>query len=242
MTRELTLDQVDFLSKLRAIEHPQLSTGSNEEQCVEGLHSLFISLLGAIAYATHTRVDVMVFIVALQRRNHNPEVQHVRKLNKLLRWVQRSPKKLSYRKLPSEGTHLRIVSDAAFKKETEECHYLRGALHLRVPGNTTESFVVTQKETTVHVLDWLCKNQRHVTRITFVAELISGGDAVDQGMLLSQLLHELACGPVTATEARELRLNGGYKIPQVLYVDAMPVFGGSYRGCLLYTSPSPRDS
>ena len=143
ITREITLDQVDFLSKLHAIEHPQLSTGVNEEQCVEGLHSLFISLLGAIAYATHTRVDVMVFIVALQRTNHNPEVQHVRKLNKLLRWVQRNPKKLIYRKLPSEETHLRIISDAAFKKETEKGHCLRGALYLRVPGNTTESFVAT---------------------------------------------------------------------------------------------------
>ena len=35
MTREITLDQIDFLSKLHAIEHPQLSTGVNEEQCVE---------------------------------------------------------------------------------------------------------------------------------------------------------------------------------------------------------------
>ena len=95
---------------------------------------------------------------------------------------------------------------------------------MRVPGNTTESFVATQKETTIHVLDWQCKNQRHVTRSTFAAELLSGGDAVDQGMLLSQLLHELASGPVTATEARELRLNGGYNIPQVVYIDAMPVF------------------
>ena len=74
------------------------------------------------------------------------------------------------------------------------------------------------------MLDWLCRNQRHVTRSTLAAELLSGGDAGDQGMLLSQLLHELACGPVTATEARELRLNGGYKIPQALYVDAMSVF------------------
>ena len=224
MTREITLDQIDFLSKLRAIEHPQLSTGGNEEQCVEGLHSLFISLLGAIAYATHTRVDVMVFIVALQRRNHNPEVQHVRKLNKLLKWVQRNPKRLTYRNLPSRDTHLRIISDAAFKKETEKGHCLRGALYLRVPGNTTESFVATQSNTTVHVLDWQCKNQRHVTRSTFAAELLSGGDAVDQGMLLSQLMHELASGPITATEARELRLTGGYKIPQILYVDAMSVF------------------
>ena len=53
-------------------------------------------------------------------KNHNPEVQHVRKLNKLLRWVQRNAKKLIYRKLPSEDTHLRIVSDAAFKNGTEK--------------------------------------------------------------------------------------------------------------------------
>ena len=99
-TREITLDQVDLLTKLRSIEHPQLATGTDEEKCVQALHSLFISLLGAIAYATHTRVDVMVFIVALQRQNHNPEVQHVRKLNKLLRWVQRNPKKLLYGNSP----------------------------------------------------------------------------------------------------------------------------------------------
>ena len=84
--------------------------------------------------------------------------------------------------------------------------------------------MTTQKETTVHVLDWLCKNQRHVTRSTFAAELLSGGDAVDQGLLLSQLMHELAHGHISATEARSQRLSGGYKIPQVLYLDAMSVF------------------
>ena len=120
ITREITLDQIDFVSKLRTIEHPQLATGTNEEKCVPALHQLIICLLGAIAYATHTRVDVMVFIVALQRQNHNPEVQHVRRLNKLLRWVQRNPKKLAYKKLPSREIHLRIISDAAFKKETEK--------------------------------------------------------------------------------------------------------------------------
>ena len=119
MTREITLDQIDFLSKLHTIEHPQLATGTNEDKCIDTLHQLFMSLLGAIAYATHTRVDVMVFIVAMQRQNHSPEVQHVRKLNKLLRWVQRNPKKLSYNSLPSKDSHLRIISDAAFKKDTE---------------------------------------------------------------------------------------------------------------------------
>ena len=74
------------------------------------------------------------------------------------------------------------------------------------------------------MLDWVCKNQRHVTRSTFAAELLSGGDAVDQGLLLSQLLHEITHGPLTAAEARNQRLSGGYKIPQVLYLDAMSVY------------------
>jgi len=84
--------------------------------------------------------------------------------------------------------------------------------------------VTTQKETVVHVLDWTCKNQRHVTRNTFAAELLSGGDAVDQGMLLSQLLTETTHGQMSATEARNQRLSGGYEVPQVLYLDAMSVF------------------
>jgi len=84
ITRETTLDHIDLLSKLRAIEHPHLATGTGEAHRVEALHQLFISLLGAIAYATHTRVVVMVLFVALQRRHHNPQAQHVRKLNKLL--------------------------------------------------------------------------------------------------------------------------------------------------------------
>ena len=111
----------------------------------------------------------MVFIVALQRQNHNPEVRHVRRLDKLLRWVQRNPKKLAYKKYQSKDSHLRIVSDAAFKKETEKGHCLRGVLYLRAPGNTIESFLATQAETVVHVLDWVCKNQRHVVRSTFAA-------------------------------------------------------------------------
>ena len=91
--KTITLDQFSFLAALRAIEHPQLSTGAEGEACVPELAQLYISLLGALAYATLTRVDVMVFIVALQRHGHAPEVQHARKLNTLLRWVQRDPKK-----------------------------------------------------------------------------------------------------------------------------------------------------
>ena len=88
LTMEISLDQIEYAGALRTIEHPQMKTGRNEESCTPELHQLYMSLLGAVAYLSHTRVDLTVFIVALQRRNHNPEVQHARKLNKLLRWLQ----------------------------------------------------------------------------------------------------------------------------------------------------------
>ena len=93
VSKSTTLDQITFLSALHAVEHPQLGTGASEDKCVPELAQLYISLLGAIAYATLTRVDILVFIVALQRHGHSPEVQHVRKLNRLMRWVQRHPKR-----------------------------------------------------------------------------------------------------------------------------------------------------
>ena len=118
-----------------------------------------MSLLGAVAYLAHPRVDLTVFIVALPRRNHNPEVQHARKLHKLLRWLQRKPNKLTCKRMPGGGSHLRGISDAAFKREAEDGYSLRGAIFLRAAGNNMTTKVV------VHVLDWACKSQRHVTHI-----------------------------------------------------------------------------
>ena len=117
-----------------------------------------------------------------------------------------------------------MVSDAAFKKETEKGHCLRGALYLRAPGNKPEYFTATGKATVVHVLDWVSKNQRHVTRSTFAAELLSAGDAVDHGLLLSQMLHEIPKGPMSAAEARGQRISGQFLVPMVVYIDAMSVY------------------
>ena len=93
-----------------------------------------MSLLGAVAYLAHTRIDVVVFICALQRHTSKPQVQHVKKLNKLLSWVQKNPRKLVYRRFAggdsalAKGTHLRAVSDAAYKKEVDDGYSLRGAV------------------------------------------------------------------------------------------------------------------
>ena len=84
---EITLGQTEYVQRFRAIVHSQLRSGGLEDLCCPELHELYRSLLGAIAYLSHTRVDIVVFICALQRYSHQPQVQHARKLNKLLSWL-----------------------------------------------------------------------------------------------------------------------------------------------------------
>ena len=140
--------------------------------------------------------------------------------NCCIRDLARHPGK-SHRAEPGKlATHLRVVSDAAYKKETEDGYSLRGALFLRGEGIDQSAF---SQNTTVHILDWACRSQRHVTRSTFSAELLAGGDAVDQGLLTSHMLLELESGPISMQEARNRRMQGGY-IPTSLYLDAKSVY------------------
>ena len=226
-TKEIVLDQIQFASQLHPIAHPQLTGGRAEDESSPELHQLFMSLLGAVAYLSLTRMDILVFISALQRHMAKSTFDHVRKLNKLLRWVQKHPYKLHYKRLTSgsgdteggsPGTHLRIVSDAAYKRETEEGFSLRGAVFCRGPGQQLSGAF-----TAIHVLDYICKSQRHVTRSTFSAELLAAGDAIDQGVLVSHMLCELEEGVMTPGQARLRYMEGGF-VPMSLCVDAKSVF------------------
>eukprot|EP00974_Lingulodinium_polyedra_P009306 890413-Lingulodinium_polyedra.AAC.1 len=107
--------------------------------------------------------------------------------NELLTWTQRSPRRVVHRSIPStagkgpEPAHFRIVSDAAYKKETEDGYSLRGVLFCRGGGVSAEAFA--GQDTPIHLIERVSKSQRHVARSTFSTELLSGGDAADQGIL-----------------------------------------------------------
>ncbi|MFM7988623.1 MAG: hypothetical protein ACKPKO_55855, partial [Candidatus Fonsibacter sp.] len=53
---------------------------------------------------------------------------------------------------------------------------------------------------------------------------MGAGDAVDKGILLSQILHEIHTGDCTAAGARQRRDHGNYHVPMIVYIDAMSVF------------------
>ena len=118
-------------------------------------------------------------------------------------------------------THLRAYSDSAFKKEETTGHVMRGAVYVLCAGTTTADFT---RSSPCHILDYTPKQQRRVVRATFSVELLGLCDTVDRGVLLVQMLHELATGDCTITTARCLRENGGYSTSMVAIIDAMSVF------------------
>ena len=61
----------------------------------------------------------------------------------------------------------------------------------------------------------------HVTRSACAAELFVGGDALDQGWFVAQILHEAELGQLLASGVRTLRGQGGF-IPVAFYVTPCP--------------------
>jgi hypothetical protein len=230
-THSITLDQNHYVQSLRPIHHPQTSSGQPEDEASPDLHKLYMSLLGAVAYLSHTRADVMVFVCALQRHSAKPKVEHVRRLNRLLRWLQRHPRKLVFKACSGQDMHLRIISDAAFKRETEDGYALRGALFLRTVSSQQGVSRFSESPAVVHAIEWVCKSQKHVTRSTFAAELLSAGETVDHGLLLSHMLKELEVGPLSPSVSRGMCESGGF-IPMALYVDARSVYAAITASCI----------
>ena len=119
-------------------------------------------------------------------------------------------------------THLRLYSDAAFKKEEEDGHSVRGALYVRCAGTDTAS--MQRKQAYGHLIETVSKKQRNVVRATFSAELRGAGDTMDKAFILAQTLHEIATGDNSSSRARQLHQHGGYAVPMCLYIDAYSVF------------------
>ena len=228
-TFEITLDQIEYIKGIKTIIHPELQSTSSTDKCSEAVHALYWSILGAIAFAALTRPDLAVFISALQRHSQSPCIIHAKRLNMVVRWAQRNPRRIKYVSLDKLSrptgstvpTHLRQYGDAAFKKEETTGHSMRGALYIRTAGRDMTTMTNTQYG---HLIDYAARSQRRVVRATFTAELLNGCDTQDKGFLLAQMLHEVTTGIVSCAHSRHLRENGGYAIPMVLYLDALSVY------------------
>ena len=221
-TYEVECDQLAYIAALKPIVHTLVSSALPECALTPELLALFVSLLGAVAYALLTRWDIAVYVSALQRAGSKATIIHIRRLNAVVRWIQRNPKSIVYARLSSSSssfTKLVGISDSAFKREGDEGHAMRGALIARMSGDPDHL-----ASGPVHLLEDVCSKQKHVVRATFSAELFQACDTTDLVISIAQAIHEITVGRASPSETRRLREVGGFANALWIVVDANSVF------------------
>ena len=220
-SKEITLDQTSFLAAIKPMSQPEVMTGQSENQMPESLQRHFLSLLMTVAYAVQSRPDIAVYIAALQKESKTATFAAARRLNKVLLWAQKNPKKITYHQLDEYPDCLALVSDSAFKAREDDGLSMRGMIALR----TTSRLLLETGNLKCHLLHTVSKTQRHVTRSTFASELFAATDSMDYGLIQILSLEELLVGSLTWERARELQQNDPNKMntKMALIVDARSV-------------------
>ena len=197
----ISLDQMKFLAACRPIVRPTAVAGAPTTPLKEDDRRQFLSLVMTVAYGLLTRPDAAVFITALQRESHQAQVVHVRRLNAVLKWLQENPSSMTYPKFDSYPDMLLQISDSSYRAKAEDGLSVRGLVSVRVCERDLSSGA---KVAVCHLVDFVSKAQRHVTRSTFSSELFAATDATDIGLLHTLAVHELVHGIVSASQAKEL--------------------------------------
>eukprot|EP00971_Amphidinium_carterae_P001637 32933-Amphidinium_carterae.1 len=218
------MNQHKFISAIRPCIIPDLSK-EPDAVLTEPQRRVFLSSLMTVAYASLTRPDIQVFVTALQRQCSQPQSQHVRRLNKVIKYVQKHPKQLVYRSLGAGASQLVVFSDASFCAEAGQGRSQRGAVILRTRDMIPQPLTKVPHKQTCHLIDWCSTAQRRVTRSTFSSELLAAVDAVDTALLVREILREISTGEQGSRLARKHVEDPGYDAESKLqlFIDAKSV-------------------
>ena len=196
------------------------------EDLVDDAHTtMYMSLLGGVAWMVLTRSDISVYVQALQRRAQTPRKEDCKRLNVVCRYIKRRPRGLRYRKF-RKGIPQALIcfSDAAFKALVEESSglALRGCCILIAETGDDE---LTTGEGLCHLIEFICGRQRRVVRSTYSAELNGLIDSIEKAILVQILFHQIWCGcDQSVAVMATLQEEGKLQPPIKGCVDAKAVF------------------
>jgi len=201
-TKVVTLDQEEYIEALKAVHSEDLHNAADTPLTHAGW-TIYLSVLGAVAFTTLTRHDVAVYVAALQRAAHKATTIHLKRLNALVRWMKRNPRRVVFPQM-GEPTKLMAVSDSSFKKVDEEyCHSMRGCIVGLMSGDPSKV-----ESGSFHVLEVECRKHKVVARATFSAECHAAIAAAETLLLINLAMHEVQHGPLTTREAVTWREDG----------------------------------
>jgi hypothetical protein len=163
------------------------------------------------------RGDIVPYVGCLQRYAQVPTVKHVGMINRVLRWCKHNKTGILYSFIPGKLA-MAVIADSAYKCEPEDtdCLALRGFIIALLGRNLDGSY-------SLHILEIIGSKHKLITRSTFAAELRNAIDAVDTGLKINGAIHEQQIGVVSPSEMANLKENGGFVTPVMLFLDAKSV-------------------
>ena len=201
----ISVSQNHYVLGLKPVDMTAVDASKGDLPLTTAQHSDYLSLLGGLAWLSQTRLDVCIYVQALQRAAQKPVVANLIRLNCVVKWVRRKPSTLLYIKL--EGPlKIASISDAAFRREDLTGLAMRGAVvalcerHADQPGGRLQ------------IIDFYSRRQRRIVRSTFGAELNSMVDAFETAKLLAFTMAELLDPTMTITSLRMLEETGKFPI------------------------------
>ena len=217
-TKEVHMHQHAYVAQLRPIPVDDVMFADLDSPVTSAMASSYMTLLGAAAWLTLTCPAICVYVSYLQRHSKAPACKHVRDLNRLVKWLKKTPQGVRYRRL-EPPLRLVVVSDSSFSAGDTEGLVMRGCLVLLTNGDGK-----TTPGGETMLLDWYSRKQPHVCRSTFAAELHAVLDGVNQGIVIQGLLTELAQGAMSAEQLCDIQSSGQLAFSLHACIDAKSVF------------------
>ena len=238
-TGEVWTHQQRYIPQIKDIPIDKKAVVPDEQPADDDTKQLFMSLVGALAWLILTMPCICIYVAFLQRQTQAPTIGHVRKANRLLRWIRSHKKRLGvwFKRLKPP---LRVVtlSDNAFKAQDYQGLVMRGCVILlaelggqQYAENSVVKLLKPGQNVNCQVLDWYARKHSRVVRSTYAAELLSLLDAVGRGNIITTAIDEIWSGATSAAKLLERHSQGRRCIEHDAIVDAKAVWDGVTAQC-----------
>ena len=167
-TFEIWTHQQHYIPQIMEIPVDAKALVPDEHACDEDLTQLFMSLVGALAWLTLTMPAISIYVAFLQRPCKAPVLGHVRRANRLLRWIRRNKKRLGiwFQKLKLP-VRVITLSDSAFNAQDYQGLLMWGCIILLIEEGAscpTGHALVPNQSVRCQVLDWYVRKHSRVVR------------------------------------------------------------------------------
>ena len=214
----ISVSQTHYINELREIPEDKLKLQDKQEPADDEFKQYFMSLLGGLAWCVQTRIDIAIFVGALQRKLQNPSVEDILNLNRVLRYVKVKPLAMHFKRI-NNPWRLVAISDSGFKGEGQDHLAIRSGIIALVDKEFPKLGV-----NDIQIIEYISKKQTRICRSTYSAELFSCLDVCGLAQNVSMAITEILQGTMTATALSDTLEAGKLALELDVVIDAAAVY------------------